>query len=106
MNLIVNACDAMAGELPPERKVTIETEGTLDGFVQVSVSDRGSGFPVKDSVEMFEAFRTTKPNGLGLGLVICRSIIESHGGQLSVTNNNNRGATVRFTVRTKKETGA
>jgi PAS domain S-box-containing protein len=106
MNLIVNACDAMADELPPQRNVTIETEDTRDGFVQVSVSDRGSGFPVKDSAEMFEAFRTTKPNGLGLGLVICRSIIESHGGQLSVTNNNSRGATVRFTVRTEKEVGA
>jgi C4-dicarboxylate-specific signal transduction histidine kinase len=106
MNLIVNACDAMAGDRPPERKVTVETEDTRDGFVQVSVADCGSGFPVRDSAEMFEAFRTTKPDGLGLGLVICRSIIESHGGQLSVTNNNNRGATVRFTVRTDKEAGA
>jgi PAS domain S-box-containing protein len=99
MNLIVNACDAMADELPPDRKVTIETKDTSDGFVRVSVSDHGSGFPVKDSAEMFEPFRTTKPNGLGLGLVICRSIIESHGGRLSVSNNRGRGATVRFSLK-------
>jgi PAS domain S-box-containing protein len=103
MNLIVNACDAMADVPPAERRVTIETENAGDGFVQASVADGGSGFPVKGSAEMFEAFRTTKPNGLGLGLVICRSIIESHGGRLWVANNNNRGATVRFTVRAEKE---
>jgi PAS domain S-box-containing protein len=103
LNLIVNACDAMADELPPERKITIETESTEDGFVQVSVSDRGSGFPARDSAEMFEAFRTTKPNGLGLGLVICRSIIESHGGRLTVSNNSERGATVRYSVKTERD---
>jgi PAS domain S-box-containing protein len=101
MNLIVNACDAMAAVPAPERQVTIQSEGAEDGFVQVSVADRGAGFSVKDSAEMFEAFHTTKPDGLGLGLVICRSIIESHGGRLLVSNNNDRGATVRFTVRTE-----
>jgi PAS domain S-box-containing protein len=101
MNLIVNACDAMAAVPPPERQVTIQSEGAEDGFVQISVADRGSGFSVNGSAEMFEAFHTTKPDGLGLGLVICRSIIESHGGQLSVSNNSDRGATVRFTVRTE-----
>jgi PAS domain S-box-containing protein len=101
MNLIVNACDAMAAVPAAERQVTIQTEEVEDGFVQISVADRGSGFSANDSAEMFEAFRTTKPDGLGLGLVICRSIIESHGGRLSVSNNNDRGATVRFTVRTE-----
>jgi C4-dicarboxylate-specific signal transduction histidine kinase len=90
----------------PERQVTIQSEGAEDGFVQISVADRGSGFSVNNSAEMFEAFHTTKPDGLGLGLVICRSIIESHGGQLLVSNNNGRGATVRFTVRTEKGTTA
>jgi len=101
MNLIVNACDAMSAVPPPERQVTIQSEGAEYGFVQISVADRGSGFSVKNSTEMFEAFHTTKPDGLGLGLVICRSIIESHGGRLSVSDNNDRGATVRFTVRTE-----
>jgi C4-dicarboxylate-specific signal transduction histidine kinase len=101
MNLIVNACDAMAAVPSAERQVTIHTEEVEDGFVQISVADRGPGFPPKDSPEMFEAFRTTKPNGLGLGLVICRSIIESHGGRLSMNNNSDRGATVRFTIRTE-----
>jgi PAS domain S-box-containing protein len=106
MNLIVNACDAMADVPPAERRITIETDDAGEGFVEARVADHGSGFLVKESTEMFEAFRTTKPNGLGLGLVICRSIIESHGGRLWVTNNNNRGATARFTVKTEKETGA
>jgi PAS domain S-box-containing protein len=101
MNLIVNACDAMSSVPPPERQVTIQSEGAENGFVEISVADRGSGFSVNNSAEMFEAFHTTKPDGLGLGLVICRSIIESHGGRLSVSNNNDRGATVRFTVRTE-----
>jgi PAS domain S-box-containing protein len=101
MNLIVNACDAMSAVPPPERQITIQSGGAEDGFVQISVADRGAGFSVKNSDEMFEAFHTTKPDGLGLGLVICRSIIESHGGRLSVSNNNDRGATVRFTVRTE-----
>jgi PAS domain S-box-containing protein len=64
MNLIVNACDAMAAVPLPERQVTIQSEGAEDGFVQISVADRGSGFSVNGSAEMFEAFHTTKPDGL------------------------------------------
>jgi PAS domain S-box-containing protein len=100
LNLVINACDAMADVPQAERQITIRTEEAADGLVQVSVSDRGSGFPASDSEEMFQAFRTTKPNGLGLGLVVCRSIIDSHGGRLSVNNNDTRGATVRFSLKT------
>jgi C4-dicarboxylate-specific signal transduction histidine kinase len=100
LNLVVNACDAMADVPQAERQITIRTEQAEDGLVQVSVSDRGSGFPASDSDEMFQAFRTTKQNGLGLGLIVCRSIIDSHGGRLSVNNNVERGATVRFSLKT------
>jgi signal transduction histidine kinase len=66
------------------------------------VADRGNGFAFENRGEMFEPFRTTKPNGLGLGLPICRSIIESHGGRLWV-NNKDEGAIIRFTLRAEKE---
>jgi C4-dicarboxylate-specific signal transduction histidine kinase len=102
LNLVVNACDAMVDVTQAERQITIRTEQAGDGLVHISVSDRGTGFPASDSDEMFQAFRTTKPNGLGLGLVVCRSIIDSHGGRLSVNNNVERGATVRFSLKTHK----
>jgi PAS domain S-box-containing protein len=103
INLIVNACDAMATKPPPTRQITIETHDAGGGFVQASVADLGTGFDLQDSREVFEPFRTTKPHGLGLGLPICRSIIESHGGRLWVSNNGYGGAIVRFTVRVETE---
>lgn len=98
LNLLVNACDAMGGIRVPDRQVTIETRGIEGGQVQVSVSDRGPGFAPEILERDFEAFRTTKPNGLGLGLPICRAIVNSHGGRLWATNNSERGATVHFTL--------
>jgi C4-dicarboxylate-specific signal transduction histidine kinase len=103
INLIVNACDAMADKPPAGKELIIETHDAGGGFVQASVADHGPGFVLEDSRETFEPFRTTKPNGLGLGLPICRSIIESHGGRLWVANNSDGGAIVRFTARVEKE---
>jgi PAS domain S-box-containing protein len=103
INLIVNACDAMAAKPPSEREIIIETHDAGDGCVQTSVADRGSGFALEGSRETFEPFRTTKPQGLGLGLPICRSIIESHGGRLWVGNNTQGGAIVKFVLREEKE---
>src|SRR5262249_55855012 len=65
--------------------------------IRVEVRDAGTGF--KDHERVFEPFFTTKPNGMGMGLVICRSIIESHGGRLWMANNQAHGATVAFTLR-------
>ncbi len=92
LNLIVNACDAMADNAPSERTLSISTfdEGMA---VRVSVSDRGTGI-AGDSVDaVFEPFVTSKEHGLGLGLAICRSIVNSHGGRMWAVNNPDRGAT-------------
>jgi C4-dicarboxylate-specific signal transduction histidine kinase len=98
LNLLVNACDAMGSVGLPDRQVTIETQNIDGGHVRISVSDRGPGFAPEILARDFEAFRTTKPNGLGLGLPICRAIVNSHGGTLWATNNGERGATVHFTL--------
>jgi PAS domain S-box-containing protein len=98
VNLIVNACDAMNGNSPSDRRLTITSELLDTQYVQATVADTGPGFAPEVMERIFEPFRTTKPHGLGLGLPICRSIIRTHGGKLCVGNGNERGATVRFTL--------
>ena len=66
----------------------------------ISVSDTGVGLPAGRADEIFEAFFTTKVQGSGMGLAICRSIVESHGGRLWATSNDGRGATFHFTLPT------
>ena len=103
LNLVINACDAMA-DLPGERRqVTVESRRMADE-VEVSITDRGPGFSKEMLQHVFEPFRTTKAKGLGLGLTICRSIVSMHGGRLVVANNQDVGATVKFTLPTKKGT--
>jgi two-component system, LuxR family, sensor kinase FixL len=99
VNLVVNACDAMADCDTPERRLRIRT-GLENGgdAVIVSVTDRGSGIQVKEVEEIFEPFFTTKPEGMGLGLSVCRTIIAAHRGKLWATNNPDRGATFHFTM--------
>ena len=93
LNLVINGCDAMNGHRADNRLV-IRTQKTPNGNVEVSVADRGAGIPSADLERIFEAFMTTKSHGLGLGLAICRSIVEAHGGRLWATNNADRGATL------------
>ncbi len=98
LNLIVNACDAMRLDAPPERRIAISTSRDGDGAVRVAIADRGAGLPAEGIERVFEPFFTTKVQGLGLGLVICQSIVTAHGGHLSATNNPDRGATFWFTL--------
>jgi C4-dicarboxylate-specific signal transduction histidine kinase len=93
LNLVVNAGDAMADNKPGDRGLTIATSCDYKRFAQVSVSDRGSGIAASVKERMFQPFVTTKSTGIGLGLSICRSIIEAHGGRISAANNPDRGAT-------------
>jgi PAS domain S-box-containing protein len=105
LNLVMNACDAMSENPKDHRQVIIETRFVTPNEVEVSVSDNGPGFTEEMLRHAFEPFRTTKANGLGLGLAICRSIITTHGGRFMVANNGGRGATLRFTLPTQNESG-
>jgi PAS domain S-box-containing protein len=98
LNLIVNACDAMAAEVPGERRLTIVTAFTDEGFVQLSIADQGTGIPEDQLDRVFEPFVTWKEHGLGLGLTICRSIVSAHGGRLWAVNNREGGATFHLAL--------
>lgn len=97
LNLLNNATDAMAGQ-PSEAVVHVST--MLDDSGEVVLAIRDSGPPVgKDVIDrMFDPFFTTKQDGLGMGLAICRTIIEAHGGRLWAESNRDRGLTVRFAL--------
>jgi PAS domain S-box-containing protein len=105
LNLIINACEALNGKPAPDHKLTIETQQLNGSEVKVTVTDTGSGFSPEMLQRPFEAFRTTKPNGLGLGLPICRSIISAHGGRLWLANNRGGGAAVSFALEGLKGSG-
>jgi signal transduction histidine kinase len=95
--LIINAIEVMNDIGEEERELLISSRNEPDG-VSVEVRDSGPGFAAADLDRVFAAFYTTKPGGLGLGLSICRSIIESHNGKLWASPNVPRGAVFRFTV--------
>ena len=93
LNFVINACDAMDG-VQADRRLLVRTQPAAQGNVEVSVIDRGAGIPEGDIERIFEPFMTTKATGMGLGLAICRSIVEAHGGRLWATNNPGGGATL------------
>jgi len=98
LNLILNGCDAMTeAELAGHRLLHIRTLWNGEA-VQVSVGDQGRGIAPDDMERIFEPFFTTKPQGMGLGLAICRNIITAHNGQLWATNNADCGASFYFTL--------
>lgn len=98
LNLIMNALEAMSGVSKQARRLHIQVEEDADGAVLVCVSDTGPGFDPVSAEKVFTPFYTTKASGLGMGLSICRSIIESHGGRLWVSANPEGGARVQFTL--------
>ena len=97
LNLIINAIEAMRDVGEKERELLIITRHGPDG-VSVEVRDSGPGLAPASFQRLFEAFYTTKPGGLGMGLSICRSIIEAHRGRLWTTANVPQGAVFQFTV--------
>jgi PAS domain S-box-containing protein len=96
LNLIINAVEAMSG-ISGRRELLISTEAGSDG-VLVAVRDSGPGFAPGALEHLFDTFYTTKPSGLGLGLSICRSIVEAHGGRLWASGNVPHGAMFQFTL--------
>ena len=97
LNLTINALDAMAEQPAGERRLRIEATRT-DGKAAVSISDTGVGIAEDMLDRIFEGFYTTKPQGLGVGLEVCRSIMESHHGSIWAEANPDRGATFRFSL--------
>src|SRR6266850_3033851 len=99
LNLIVNAIQAMSGigEGPRELQISIDSVSS-EGSVSVGVRDNGPGLSPESLLRLFEPFYTTRPDGMGMGLSICRSIIEAHGGRLWATGCEPRGALFQFTI--------
>jgi PAS domain S-box-containing protein len=97
LNLLLNAMEAVNEDPPAKRLVTVRA-GPAGATVEVTVSDTGRGIPEDQLSRVFEPFFTSKPNGLGMGLAISRSIIEAHGGRLWAENNPAGGGTFHFTL--------
>ncbi|KYG98759.1 ATP-binding protein [Bradyrhizobium sp. DOA1] len=98
LNLIVNAVEAMASVDEGARELLISTGRDASNHVHVTLRDSGPGLDQKNVECMFEAFYTTKPTGMGMGLAICRSIIEAHGGKMWAGANEPRGSVFQFTL--------
>ena len=95
LNLVMNGCDAMA-DVPTGRELTLRTRADAGGGVVVQVSDVGRGIPAEDLERIFTPFVSSKSDGMGLGLAVCTTIIESHRGKLWASNNVERGASLHF----------
>jgi signal transduction histidine kinase len=93
LNLVMNAVDAMNSVTDRGRVLTVRSEADGSDNVRITLEDTGTGIDPNHMDRIFEAFFTTKARGMGMGLSICRSIIESHGGQLSVSSRSPHGST-------------
>jgi len=98
LNLIRNACDALADVAPDNKEIRIIAARRGSSHLEVSILDRGPGVDLKQAGRIFDDFYTTKPDGVGLGLPISRSIIEAHGGRLWLDTSVVQGACFRFTL--------
>ena len=104
LNLMLNAFSAMSGTgLDGARRLVVRTNSIDESNVLVEVQDSGTGIAAEKLESIFDPFITSKPEGLGMGLSICRSIIERHGGKISAANNPDRGATFSITLPVTRE---
>ncbi|WP_426237560.1 ATP-binding protein [Pararhizobium sp. DWP1-1-3] len=98
LNLLMNGMDAIIAAHNEPRLLRITTEENANDSITVTVSDTGVGLAEGTATKVFDAFFTTKPDGIGMGLSICRSIVEAHGGRLWCSNNRDMGSSFHFTV--------
>jgi PAS domain S-box-containing protein len=104
INLVVNGIEAMQPVTDRSRELVIGSQQDGSQQLLVTVKDCGVGIPAENAVHLFKAFFTTKTAGMGMGLSICRSIVEAHGGQLWATANASHGATFQFTLPVRAKT--
>ncbi len=95
LNLVHNAIESMVGVSEGGKRIAIRARRAGSDML-IEVSDQGCG--LTDPTAVFDAFYTTKPSGMGMGLAICRSIVEAHGGRLSASSNQGIGSTFSFTL--------
>jgi len=98
LNLVMNGAEAMASVADRPRELLIRSRQHEPDKVLVAVQDSGMGIDRENVEKIFNAFYTTKSQGMGMGLAISRSIVENHGGELSVAANDSPGATFQFTL--------
>jgi C4-dicarboxylate-specific signal transduction histidine kinase len=98
LNLILNGREAMSGVQSHPRSLLVSSQKSKSGGIVVAVRDSGAGLDPKDAERIFDPFFSTKAEGMGLGLSISRTIIEAHGGTLWATQNEDKGATIQFTL--------
>jgi C4-dicarboxylate-specific signal transduction histidine kinase len=106
INLLMNAAQAMASTPEPMRELMVRAYPQAIGHILVEVQDCGSGIAPELLPRLFEPFQTTRPGGMGLGLAICRSTVEAHGGRLWAISDLGRGSTFRFTLPTETQEAA
>ncbi len=98
LNLVMNAMEAMSSVTGRSRELSIHTRNVDGGQVQVTVEDSGTGLDPNTITKIFQPFYTTKSSGMGMGLSICRSIVQNHGGRIWVTANDGPGTSFHFTL--------
>src|SRR5271166_4323376 len=98
LNLIMNGIEAMSAVMRQPRLLRVRSQNDGPGYLLIAVEDSGPGLAPETMGRLFEPFFTTKPGGMGLGLSICRSIVDAHGGRLSASSQSPRGAVFQFTV--------
>ena len=105
INLVMNGIEAMQPVTGRPRQLVIRSDHDEARQVLVAVEDCGVGISAENAERLFNAFFTTRSGGMGMGLAICRSIIEAHGGRISAANNAGPGATFQFTLPVHQEAG-